>query len=307
MFKKILISFVALLAILLLSSCTNIGDGGSGIVLIDSKGEKVKFEGEPNNVVILQASLASVYLLSGGSYVGITSDYEDYGLEKGDASIVGTTKAPNSEVILSLNPDLIIYSDKIAQQVEVSEYLSISGAKTYGVHIDTFEDYLFVLKQFTKLTNRNDLYILNGANVKTRIDEIISRVPNDNPKVMFIRAFSSGFNILGTGNIVTSMLDDLKCDNIASKETNLSSDVNLEHVLRENPEYIFIVYMGQKNTDKTEEYLENNLYSNEFYLQLDAVKNNNVYILPTDLFHFKPNNRWADAYEYLFEILYKEN
>ena len=29
-------------------------------------------------------------------------------------------------------------------------------------------------------------------------------------------------------------------------------------------------------------------------------------VLPKDLFHYKPNNRWGESYQYLGEILYPE-
>ena len=48
----------------------------------------------------------------------------------------------------------------------------------------------------------------------------------------------------------------------------------------------------------------NNIFSGPIYSKLDAVKNTKYYYLPKDLFQFKPNHRWYEAYEYLVDILY---
>ena len=37
-----------------------------------------------------------------------------------------------------------------------------------------------------------------------------------------------------------------------------------------------------------------------------AVKNGNLVVLPKELFHYKPNDRWDDSYEYLAKIIYPE-
>ena len=39
------------------------------------------------------------------------------------------------------------------------------------------------------------------------------------------------------------------------------------------------------------------------WAQLTAVRQGNTAILPKDLFHFKPNMRWAEAYAYLINLL----
>ena len=40
--------------------------------------------------------------------------------------------------------------------------------------------------------------------------------------------------------------------------------------------------------------------------QVTAVRDDHVVILPKDLFQYKPNARWAEAYDYLAKILYPD-
>ena len=50
----------------------------------------------------------------------------------------------------------------------------------------------------------------------------------------------------------------------------------------------------------------NSLLESDGWKELSCVKNGNYCYMPKELFHFKPNSRWAEAYEYLALILYPE-
>ena len=50
--------------------------------------------------------------------------------------------------------------------------------------------------------------------------------------------------------------------------------------------------------------IENMFRENPLWNELDAVKTGNVYYMDKRLYNFKPNARWAEAYEKLEEILY---
>jgi iron complex transport system substrate-binding protein len=47
------------------------------------------------------------------------------------------------------------------------------------------------------------------------------------------------------------------------------------------------------------------ILSSRVYSSLDAVKGGRCYYLPKDMFQYKPNAKWAEAYLYLAEILYE--
>ena len=47
-------------------------------------------------------------------------------------------------------------------------------------------------------------------------------------------------------------------------------------------------------------------WKNPAWQSLSAVQNGRYVILPGELFHYKPNKRWGESYEYLADILYPE-
>ena len=48
------------------------------------------------------------------------------------------------------------------------------------------------------------------------------------------------------------------------------------------------------------------LISDPVWQTLTAVKEGRVHQLPKELFQYKPNARWGEAYAYLIELLYGE-
>ena len=83
-----------------------------------------------------------------------------------------------------------------------------------------------------------------------------------------------------------------------------NEDLSIEEIVKSDPDYIFVTTMGDEENAKA--YLENNALNHPAWSGLTAVKDNNYYILPKDLFHYKPNNRWSESYEYLAKIIWPE-
>ena len=73
-------------------------------------------------------------------------------------------------------------------------------------------------------------------------------------------------------------------------------------ILEADPDFIFIVQQGD-NAEGTREYVRQFLQEHPAWAQLTAVKENNVHFMEKRLFSLKPNNRWAEAYAIVEEIL----
>jgi len=308
------ISFFCLIitTFFVLSGCskTNISTTTSNkTVIFDSLGNQLEFEEAPKKVVVLEASLAVSWILSGGKIIGISDEYDSYGLVENygvseNIETIGTNKHPNTELIISLNPDFVIYSPDIEGESEAALTLKNAKYQVYAAKIDSFDDYLFCLKGYSKL-NDSSTYEKYGLNVKSEIDKIISEVPKDkNITALFMRARSSGVKIIGEGHMVSDILNDLNVQNIAISDKTLIGDFSMEKVVEKDPDYIFVVLMGTTHKEETEAMLKEKIYNDPSWSNLKAIKDDHYYVLPSNLFHFKPNERWAEAYQYIFDLVY---
>ena len=303
-----------ILTVLLLTASMTAGCGSatedtrSGTVTItDSAGNKASLKKDAK-IVSLYASYAECYLLAGGTLTGVTKDAfteRDLGISK-DTAIVGTVKEPNVESIIALNPDYVIMSADLTSHADIEDNLKSAGIRYGYYRVDTFEDYSFIMSQFCAVTGRDDLFEKNVTAIENQIEEIKKTAfpPENAPKVLLMRAFSTGVRAKGADNTAGIILRDLGCRNIVDDNPSLLEELSTEKIIEEDPDYIFISTMGDEEAALA--FMNDNMMNNPAWNGLKAVKNNNCHILPKELFHYKPNNRWADSYSYIAEILFND-
>lgn len=302
--KKVICIILVFTLIFSLASCSTNETDDKGKEIVDALDNKATISADAR-VVSLYASFADCWLLSGGSLVGVTEDaVEEHGLDVGNAEIVGTVKHADMEKVIELNPDYVILSADLTAHLSLKDSLDSMGIKYGYFRVDTFEDYKSLMKQFCDVNNRPDLYEKNVTDNEIKINEIKSEIPKTDATVLLIRAFSTGMKAKGDDNLAGMILKEFGLTNVADKNNSILEDLSLEEIVKENPDYIFVLTMG--NEENAKAYLENNAINHPAWSELKAVKNGNYYLLPKDLFHYKPNDRWSESYEYLAKIIWPD-
>ncbi len=302
---------ILLLLCSLLFGCTaqNANTNGSddAVTFTDALGNVITVS-DPQRVISLMGSYTEAWHLAGGSVIATTSDaIEERKMDLGDdVEIIGSVKEPNLEKIIELNPDFVILSADLSAHLSAAETLKKAGITCAFFKVDLFEDYLNMLDIMTNITDRKDLYEKNALEIKSQIDTILGQVDEQKkPTVLLLRAFSTGVKSKGDDNMVGAMLKDLSTVNIVSLQPSLLENLNIEEIVLTDPEYIFITTMGS-DTQKAIDVVNESLLSNEAMKNVNAVKNNHCYVLDKEHFQYKPNTRWAESYEILYEYLYED-
>lgn len=304
--KKIFSIFLAAM-LFLMTGCEAETAEGNGVLyqFEDALGYTVTVR-TAEHVAAIGGSNAETWLLAGGTLTALTEDaYSERGIESSEEVInLGTVKSPDVETMILSGVDFAILNAKIAEHVALRSTLENAGITTAYFSIETFEDYLAMLKICTDITNRPDCYEENGLSIQKQIDDVIARTPGrDAPSVLFIRAYSTGAKAKNSNTMTGAMLKDLGCRNIADSDDSLLENLSMEAIIREDPDFIFVTTQGA-STEAAEKTLADSLQSNPAWGELSAVKNGRYIVLPRNLFHYKPNNRWGESYEMLAEILY---
>ena len=263
---------------------------------------------KPQRVAVLLGSFAEAWLLAGGedSLVAVTQDaLDERGLVLGDQVVnLGQSHEVDLEALFAVQPDLVILTPDLEGQAALKDSLEAAGVEMLWCKVESFEDYLSVLEQFTRLTGREDLYQANGVAIQSQIEKVKSAVPESGgPTVLLLRAYSSNVKAKNSDNTAGMMLRDLGCVNIADSDSGLLEDLQMESILAADPEHIFVVTMGS-NTEKALENLDALFQSDPAWASLTAIQAGNVHVLDKQLFHYKPNARWGESYETLYSILY---
>lgn len=306
-FKNVIKAVCIILAtLILLSSCANKGNEATvkGITFTDKLGNEITVNKDMKTAV-LSGSLADAWVKAGGTLSAVTEDYFSLtGTEKDSITSLGSITEPNLELLADNGIEFVILSANIKDQVALKDKLIALGLKIAYFDVETFSEYSDMMKIFTDITGREDLFKTNVTDVKSVIDEQIKRNDASQPRILLLRAYSSGVKAKGSDNMVGVMLKDLGCINIADTDSLVDSDLSLEQIVAANPDYIFVTTMGKQEAAlKT---VETNFSSNSAWANLDAVKNGKYFVLEKSLFQNKPNEKWGEAYKKLADILYGE-
>ena len=313
--KKTILWMAIVLCMALLCGCaggTNgkTEQGNAPYHFTDSTGAEISLAAKPQKVAVLFSSFAELWQIAGGTVAITVGESVERGFADRAAQLVdsGAGKTINNELLISYQPDFVICSADIAAQKETAQILRENGIPAAAFRVESFEEYLSVLKICTEISGNTEAYRLYGTEQKTQISALLEEAAQyaaaDRKKILFVRA-GSAYNATkaktADENFVCKMLNELGTYNIAENAPILLDGLSFEEILSENPDYIFFSVMGKEEAARA--YVETLLQETP-WKTLDAVQKENYAFLPKELFHFKPNAKWAEAYGYLAGLLY---
>ena len=256
----------------------------------------------PQRVIALSKSNAELWVLAGGTLIATSEDALDIeGIGEGVEDL-GDMDKVSLEAVTALEPDLLIVFGTEPAQKALGEAASGIGIPVVFTNIDGYEDYEKVMKDFTDLTGREDLYEKNVVSVREQIDEIINKVPEGEEKTYLLLHVSATKSKAEKNDYFASeIFNNLGLRNIASDDTSFN-ELSLEAIVSADPDYIFVVPRG--NEKKALESFDSIFANDPAWESLTAVKEGRYTLLSKDLFGLKPNDKWADAYKEAYDLLY---
>ena len=280
----------------------------------DDSGEVVTLDAEPTKVAVLFSSYAEIWIDAGGSIAVTVAETVERGFADDSVTVIDPGSGHSTidlEALISAEPDFVIGTTDYAGQVDAVSFCRDAGIPAALFRVECFDDYLDVLEIFCDIAGSPENYELYGTSVESEIDALFDSVGEylesaDAPDILFVRAGSTDSSTkakTAADNFACAMLDELGVNNIADERGELTGALSLEAIIEADPDYMFITTMG--NEAAAIEHMDSMLTS-EGWRELSCVKESNYAYLPKELFHFKPNSRWADAYKMLVELLYPD-
>ena len=166
------------------------------------------------------------------------------------------------------------------------------------------------IKCFTALTGRKDLYDKNVVQVKREIEKVLKKTgtpkvsttsadPTATATYLFLRVSSAKNKVL-KDHFGNEIFQAFSLKSIVSDDSPLD-EIGIEAIVNADPDYIFVVAQGDQK--RADEAFYKAYKSNPAWAGLTAVKNDRVFMLPKELFNYKPNARWAEAYEIVGNLI----
>lgn len=307
--KKIIILLFVLIMATSLIGCNKQSSPTEGYTFTDDLGRTVTVN-NPKRIAALLGSYADMVLLAGGEVCATVNDaWEDLNLDLSEDTInLGSAHKISVESLLMTESDFIIASSKFSKQLELKETLEKANIPVAYFDVSDFDSYMRVLKILTDITNNPQSYDTYGIKQQTIINDLINKSKEyENEQTVLVLRASAGLIRAknSSGTMLGGMLKDFGCINIADNDELLLENLSIESIILENPDKIFIIETGD-DIDGIKPNVEKMFKENPLWYQLSAVKNNKVYYMDKHLYNFKPNARFAEAYEKLEKILYEE-
>ena len=135
-----------------------------------------------------------------------------------------------------------------SSQAELKAAIEASGIPVACFQVTTFDDYLRMLRTCCDITGRDDLYQKNGQETADRVEAVKAKVPADKSSTaLVLTTYSGGTRVQSSSTMTGAMLADLGVKNLADENRSLLKDFSLESVIEMNPDFIFVVPMGNDN------------------------------------------------------------
>ena len=175
------------------------------LTITDGLGDEITFEKEPERVISLApANTEILFALGAGDRVKGRTDYCSYPEEASEIESIGTYSEPNTELIISMEPDVVFATDYIDDSIR--EQIESTGAK---VVVYTSRNVYVVLDLIIQMglilnLNENAAELVDSMNTELQeIEQIVAS--NQEEKSVFVDLGS--FYSVGPGDRKSTRLN----------------------------------------------------------------------------------------------------
>jgi iron complex transport system substrate-binding protein len=275
-----------------------------------SMGVKEEDDSSETNPAIASTSVAICEILDSLDYenvVGVPETTSDKMPERyKNVETIGAPMTPDYEIIKDISPDLVL-SPKTLESSLSADYA------TAGIN-SAFLDLSSVEGMYDAITSLGDL-LGRKEQAKKLVDDYNDymdsySVSNEDAKsILLLMSFPDGFYLVATENSYVGNLVKLAGGkNVYGTDTNGDENgfvtINPEDMVQKDPDLILM--FAHYNEDSAFEYMKEEFKTNSAWQYYDAVKNEDIYYLPSEYFGMSATLEWTDALDYLKPILYGE-
>ncbi len=247
------------------------GKTEENVSFIDGVGRTIKITKTPERIVSVASSSTEIlYEIGCGDKIVGVDKYSDYPSDAENKTNVGSCYSPNLEIIVGLNPDLVItwwYGRSSIKSLE---------DKTTVMYInpESVDDVMDLIKLYGLIMNKTSESESFVDEMQNKIDNITNTVEglNKTERPYVYYELSKKGRSTGQGTFTNELIFMAGGINIAADEPLRYPDLTDEYIIAENPKVIVVVSYGAavdeiKNRDGWE--------------NISAVKNNRVYSIDT--------------------------
>ncbi len=266
------------------------------ITLTDAYGNEVTVEEEPETIVTVSPALTEiVYALGGEDKLIGRSEYDDYPDAVFDVQSVGAIDMPDVELIVSLDPDVVLASSIFSE--EAYNALTDAGITVVIIKdessLDALTTYVETVADVIGLHEEGEALAMEiSDSIAAVADEASETIADDGITVYYCMGYGEyGDYTAGGDTYINDIIEVAGCENAAADIEGWS--ISTEELLELDPYIILVPTWGYEAFLETEPYTE-----------LTAVQEGRVLAVDPNIFErIGPRNAEAvrTVYEYALD------
>lgn len=215
----------------------------------DDLGNEVIIEEEPERVVSLSpANTETLFALGAGERIVGRTDYCSYPEEAAEVESVGTYTAPNTELIISLSPDVVFASDYIDDAVR--DQVEEAGAKVVVFSANDVKSVEKNIETAGQILNLNDKAQELTESMTAELEELKDVIAEGSAEKSAFIDLGSYYSA-GTGSLLGNMLNDLSVRNIAEDTGETWPQLSLEKIIESDPDIYISLFTSPEELKQT--------------------------------------------------------
>lgn len=293
--------------VFLLSGCQARADvptdskANSAYEVSDFADRTVAFGDLPERIAVLgNGELDMIYALDAEVVGRPTSKDPAVVAEAEDVEQVGTSHEVDLERLTYVQPDLVLANAPMNEKdVPLIEGLGAEVLLTSANAIEDIQEQLAIFGEVLQKQDKAQSYI---QTIEDKVEELQASEPNDQPNVLLVYG-APGTNMAALPNsLAGDILEKAGGINVAASFEQLESfpqyaQLNSERIIEADPDYIF--FMAHGDPESAQDGFIKEMEQHAAWSELSAVKQENLSILPSDLFGTNPGTRVTEALDYM--------
>lgn len=286
--KKKIIALLSVTMLTFMVGCSSSESNESNVT--NSNGEEV--------VVATSVAVTEILDKLGVEVSGVpTTSYELPESTK-DATEVGSPMNPDLEIIKSLNPTCVVSVDTLGSDFE--KQFTENNIPSMFVNLSTVDGLKETIVNLGEKFDKSEKAAEIIAELENKENEL-NLSKRENKEDILILFGAPGSVMVSTDNsYVGNLVKIAGGNNIFESESSSFIQVNMEEIIKRNPDKILIMtHAVPEEAKKTVE----EEFAKATWQQLDAIKNNKVYYLENGYFGMSANLKVIEALDKLGAIL----
>ena len=286
--KKKIIAVLSVTMLTFMVGCSSSESNESNVT--NSNGEEV--------VVATSVAVTEILDKLGVEVSGVpTTSYELPESTK-DATKVGSPMNPDLEIIKSLNPTCVVSVDTLGSDFE--KQFTENNIPSMFVNLSTVDGLKETIVNLGEKFDKSEKAVEIIAELENKENEL-NLSKKENKEDILILFGAPGSVMVSTDNsYVGNLVKIAGGNNIFESESSSFIQVNMEEIIKRNPDKILIMtHAVPEEAKKTVE----EEFAKATWQQLDAIKNNKVYYLENGYFGMSANLKVIEALDKLGVIL----